>query len=65
MLAPGEPLLLGRGHHLAVDHQGGGRVVEHRVHAEDTHRCDPLHKSVEPAAPHIACSASSLRGRDE
>ena len=37
VLAPGEALLLGRGHHLAVDHQGGGRVVEHRVHTKDTH----------------------------
>ena len=37
VLAPGEPLLLGGGHHLAVDHQGRGRVVEDSVHTEDTH----------------------------
>ena len=37
VLAPGEALLLGRGHHLAVDHQGRGRVVEDSVHTKDTH----------------------------
>ena len=37
VLAAGEPLLLGRGHDLAVDHQRGRRVVEHRVHTEHTH----------------------------
>jgi hypothetical protein len=39
--------------------------VEHGVHAEDTHACDPLHKSVEPV-PHIAlhCRFSAGKGRN-
>ena len=37
VLAPGEPLLLGRRHHLAVDDQGSGRVMEDSIHPKDTH----------------------------
>ena len=37
VLAPAEALLLGGGNDLAVHHQGGGRVVEQGVDAENTH----------------------------
>jgi hypothetical protein len=41
VLTPREPLLLGRGHHLTVDHERRGRVVEDGVDAENTHLRDP------------------------
>jgi hypothetical protein len=37
MLAPAEPLLLGRGDEFAVDHERGGRVVIDRVDPENAH----------------------------
>jgi hypothetical protein len=37
VLAPGEPLLLGRGDDLPVDHQRRRRIVEHSVDAEYSH----------------------------
>ena len=40
VLAPREPLLLGRGHHPPIDHQGSGAVVIVGRNTEDTH--EPL-----------------------
>jgi Nitrate and nitrite sensing len=37
VLAPREALLLGGGHGLAVDHQRGGRIMEHGVDPENPH----------------------------
>jgi hypothetical protein len=42
VLAPGEAFLLGRGHDGAVDHEGGGWVVENGVHARHSHHDAPL-----------------------
>jgi hypothetical protein len=37
MLAPAEALLFGGGHGYAVNDDGGGGIVEDRVHTEDPH----------------------------
>jgi hypothetical protein len=37
VLAPAEPLLLRSRHHLTVDDQGGGRIVEDRVDTQNSH----------------------------
>jgi hypothetical protein len=41
VLAPAQPLLLDRRHGLAVEDQGGGRVVENRVDTEDSSHTSP------------------------
>ncbi len=44
VLAAAEALLLGGGDDLAVDDEGRGRIVEHRVDADDPHAWRPLRK---------------------